>query len=212
MALKKIIEFLSRNVDGRTVYTDPLTYRLEDGKLEGVYADQISFCSLQSGESFLSLDMFVVANEKIYRRDKDARRGALVKDFSAVSLFRYELALRQSSGQVTGFFHMISASGKNVPARAVGSAIYGLQLDDAQLTLLEDQMLYRDQSSSDGGFQSVAFSAHTIFSLENDRLTYAYYADYHLVHPQTLARTSSGADYPPFIGVERHAGPPEKHA
>ncbi|MCC2847407.1 MULTISPECIES: hypothetical protein [Clostridium] len=54
----------------------------------------------------------------------DGQREKLRKDFSAVSLFRFELAKRRSTDAVTGSFRLISASGKQVAAEAVVSGIY----------------------------------------------------------------------------------------
>ena len=40
--MKDIINFLEANVNGKTLYTKELIYKLEDGALQGVYSDQIS--------------------------------------------------------------------------------------------------------------------------------------------------------------------------
>ena len=45
--MKKIIDFIEENVNGRTLFTKELVYKLEDGALEGVYSDQISFSNLK---------------------------------------------------------------------------------------------------------------------------------------------------------------------
>ena len=41
--MEKIIKFIEENVDGKTLYTKELIYELENGALQGVYSDQISF-------------------------------------------------------------------------------------------------------------------------------------------------------------------------
>ena len=42
LRLKDIIEFLEENVDGKTLFTKELIYKLENGALQGIYSDQIS--------------------------------------------------------------------------------------------------------------------------------------------------------------------------
>ena len=55
--MKKIIDFIEENVNGRTLFTEELVYKLEDGALEGVYSDQISFSNLKYSQSGFQLDM-----------------------------------------------------------------------------------------------------------------------------------------------------------
>ena len=93
--MKEIINFIEANVDGKTLFTNELVYKLENGALQGVYSDQISFSNLKYSQSGFQLDMFIVSNEKIWLIDKEGQREKLRKDFSAVSLFRFELAKRK---------------------------------------------------------------------------------------------------------------------
>lgn len=137
--MKEIINFIEMNVDGKTLVTKELVYKLENGALQGVYADQISFSNLKYSQSGLQIDMFIVSNEKIWLVGKDGKREKLRKDFSAVSLFRFELAKRKSTNAITGCFRFISASGKNVAAEAIVSGIYDLRLENDVLKFSEDQ-------------------------------------------------------------------------
>jgi len=155
--MKDIINFLENNVNGKTLFTKELVYELENGTLQGIYSDQISFSNLKYSQSGFQLDMFIVSNEKIWILGKNKQRESLRKDFSAVSLFRFELAKRRSTGKITGFFRYISASGKDVAAEAIVSGIYDVQLDHDVLKLKENQVLYRDQPVNDSHFKLVAF-------------------------------------------------------
>ena len=65
MKMKEIINFIEANVDGKTLFTKELVYELENGALQGVYSDQISFSNLKYSQSGFQLDMFIVSNEKI---------------------------------------------------------------------------------------------------------------------------------------------------
>ena len=47
---------------------------LENGALQGVYSDQISFSNLKYSQSGFQLDMFIVSNEKIWLMGKDGER------------------------------------------------------------------------------------------------------------------------------------------
>ncbi|WP_040197067.1 hypothetical protein [Candidatus Soleaferrea massiliensis] len=198
-----IINFLEKNVDGRTLYTKELVYELEDGALQGVYADQISFSNLKYSQSGLQLDMFVVSNEKIWLLGKDGQRETLRKNFSGVALFRFELAKRKSTGGLTGLFRFISASGKEVAAEAVVSGIYDVRLERDVLRLKEDQVLYRDQPIQDGCFKPVAFQSDHRFFVEDGKLHYEYNGRCFHVDTKSMRRSPSADVFPPFVSVER---------
>ena len=197
-----LIEFLERHVDGKTLRTPELVYELNDGALEGVYSDQISFSNLKYAQTGFQLDMFVVASEKIYRLDENRARIELRKDFSGVSLFRFEIARRKSSERLTGLFRCISASGKDVPAEAIVSAIYDVAFGNDELTLVEEQALYRDQPVEEDRFKPVAFHAQHRFYVEAGKLHFSYSGTSFDVDPTTLERHDSGDRFPSFVSVE----------
>lgn len=207
--MEEILRFLRENVDGRTLHTDEMEYALEGGALRGVYSDQISFSGLRSWDTGLTLDMFIVSNEKIYEAAGSAQGlalgaalGELRRDESAVSLFRYELARRRSTGALTGHFRFISASGKAVAAEAIVSAIYNVRLEGGALLLREEQALYRDQHAAEG-WRPVAFCADQRFHMENGKLRFEYEAESWDVDPRSLARSPSGDAFPAFRSAER---------
>lgn len=201
--MKTIVDFIEANVDGRTLFTEEVVYELEGGALQGVYADQIAFSNLKYSQSGLQLDMFIVANEKIWLMGQAGEREALRKDFSAVSLFRFELAQRKSTKGITGSFRLISASGKNVAAEAVVSGIYDVRLENEVLILKEDQALYRDQPIQGEGFKPVAFCSEHRFYQQDGKLHYEYEGRSFDVDPLTMQRMDSADRFPPFVSVER---------
>lgn len=201
--MQSIVDFIETNVNGKTLYTEELTYDLENGALQGVYSDQIAFSNLKYSRSVFQFDMFIVSNEKIYCVNEQKHKEELRKDFSAVSLFRYELALRQSTGAVTGFFRFISASGKDITAKAIVSGIYGVHLENEILTLKEDQVLYRDQPKQDGGFKAVAFTADHRFFMQDGKLHYAYNGKNFHVDADSMKRHESSDYYPSFVSAEK---------
>ncbi|MCI8343803.1 MAG: hypothetical protein HFE25_05075 [Clostridia bacterium] len=201
--MEKIIKFIEENVNGKTLFTKELVYKLENGALEGVYSDQISFSNLKYSQSGFQLDMFIVSNEKIWLMGTDGQREKLRKDFSAVSLFRFELAKRKSTEAITGSFRLISASGKSVTAEAVISGIYGVSLENNVLKLFEDQALYRDQPIQGEQFKAVAFQSKHSFYCKNGKLHYEYDGKCFDVDTKTMQRVKSSDTFPSFVSIEK---------
>lgn len=201
--MKKIIDFIESNVNGKTLFTKELIYGLENGALQGVYSDQISFSNLKYSQSGLQLDMFIVSNEKIWLMGENGQREALRKDFSSVSLFRYELAERKSTNGITGCFRFISASGKNVAAEAIISGIYNVHIENDVLKLSEDQALYRDQPIQGELYKSIAFQSEHRFYIKDGKLHYEYDGRCFDVDAETMQRSNSSDTFPPFISVEK---------
>ena len=200
--MKEIIDFIEANVDGKTLFTKELVYELENGALQGVYSDQISFSNFKYSQSGFQLDMFIVSNEKLWQIGKDGRRERLRKDFSGVSLFRFELAARKSTQEITGCFRFISASGKSTAAEAVVSGIYDVRLENGMLKLTEDQALYRDQPIQGARFKPVAFqSEHRFYCIEG-KLRYEYDGRCFDVDAETMRRSDGSDTFPPFISIE----------
>ena len=201
--MKEIIDFMEENVDGRTLFTKELVYELENGALQGIYSDQISFSNLKYSQSGFQIDMFIVSNEKIWLVGKDGKREKLRKDFSAVSLFRFELAKRKSTNAITGCFRFISASGKNVAAEAIVSGIYDVRIENGVLKLSEDQALYRDQPIQGERFKPIAFQSEHRFYCEDGKLHYEYDGRSFDVDAKTMQRSDSCDAFPPFISIEK---------
>lgn len=201
--MKDIINYIETNVNGKTLFTKEIVYELENGTLQGVYSDQISFSNLKYSQSGFQMDMFIVSNEKIWLIDKDGQRERLRKDFSAVSLFRFELAERKSTNGITGCFRFISASGKNVAAEAIVSGIYDVRLEDDVLKLSEDQVLYRDQPIQGERFKPVAFQSEHRFFIKDEKLHYEYDGKCFDVDTKTMRRNNSSDTFPPFISIEK---------
>lgn len=147
--------------------------------------------------------MFIVSNEKIWLLGKDKQCEVLRKDFNAVSLFRFELAKRKSTGDITGIFRFISASGKEVAAEAIVSGIYDVQLDNGVLKLKENQALYRDQPVQVGCFKPVAFQSDHRFFVKDGKLNYEYNGKSFDVDTETMQRNTSSDNFPPFISAEK---------
>lgn len=202
--MNNIIKYLKENVISKNLITDELTYQLENGKLEGVYSDQIVFSNLTENAWGFNFDMFIVSNEKVYELDDDKQRTKLSSDFSGVSVFRFELAKRNSTNEITGIFRLITASQSNQKAQAIVSAIYNVKLENNRLSWKEEQVLYRDQPTTNkDNFTSVAFDSNSSFYFEGGKLVFDYKGVCFNVNPKTLNKERSDSVYPSFVARER---------
>ncbi|MCC8181354.1 MAG: hypothetical protein LIP23_10675 [Planctomycetes bacterium] len=202
MEIITVTEFLRASVLGRTLYTDELQYTLEKGALEGVYADQMTFSNLYESPTSLQYDLFVVSRERIYHCDTEGNRGELRKDFSGASLFRYHLAHRNSTGEITGYMQFISSSLLAVPAEAMASRVINLQCDGREMKWREEEIIYRDQPGKDGSFLPVSFEANCRLFSEAGKARYEYDGVYLDVDPQSHAKRPSSATYPKILSKE----------
>ena len=68
----------------------------------------------------------------------------LPRDYTGTSVFCYELAMRKSTGQLTGYMRCISTTVKNQTMEAVVCGIFDVNFDGKELKWQENQLLYRD--------------------------------------------------------------------
>ncbi|MCD8349817.1 MAG: hypothetical protein LUC93_04315 [Planctomycetaceae bacterium] len=200
--MRDIAAFLQSTIMGKTLYTAPLVYSLENGRLEGDYRDQMSFTNLLLSSTGMRFDLLVVSRERIFHME-NGQRAELRKDFSGASHFRYELAKRKSTGRITGSMRYIAASFDDVPAEGMTSAVLNMRLEDGEVRWSEKESIYRDQPSADGGYKPVAFEAECRMFVENGRAAYAYNGRCLDVDPDTLARTPSDSVLPAFVAREK---------
>lgn len=133
----------------------------------------------------------------------DGQREKLQKDFSASSLFRFELAKRRSTDAVTGSFWLISASGKQVAAEAVVSGIYDIRLENDVVRLTEDQAVYWDQPIQNDRYKPVAFPAEHCLYCVDGKLHYEYNGKCFDMDTNTMQRMQSPDQFPTFISIEK---------
>jgi hypothetical protein len=200
---EKIIGYLKNHVIGKKLLTDEVVYQLEEGKLEGVYSDEMFFSNLVLSEHGFQFDMTTITREKIYILDLDKRRGAVKKDFNGVSVFRYELAERRSTSRITGMMRLVSSTVCEHTMEGIAYGVYDLQLENSQLSWKEQQLLYRDMPADDNNYRPVAFDAKVRFYLENGKLRFEYIPEYYDFEPEKLTRTLSKDQYPSFVTKER---------
>ena len=69
-----IILFLKENIIGRNLFTEDVVYKLENGKLEGVYSDRMIFSDLMQTENGFKFNMTTITHELIYNVDNKDNR------------------------------------------------------------------------------------------------------------------------------------------
>lgn len=191
----KIIDFLKIYVIGKKLITDEVVYQLEEGKLEGVYSDEMFFSDLTLSENGFQFDMTTVTRERIYILDSDKIRETVKKDFNGVSVFRYELAERKSTSRITGIMRLVSSTVHEHTMEGIAYGVYDLQLENSQLCWQEQQILYRDMPADKDNYRPVAFDAKVKFYLENRKLRFEYIPTYYNFEPENLIKTLSKGNY-----------------
>lgn len=200
--MEKMVDFLEKNVIGKTVCSEKTLFDLDFGRYEGAYSTEVSFSNLLQSETGFTMDGFTVAHENIVGTGKPR---TLVKDLSSVSFFKYEFSKRTSSGETTGLMRFVSSSviSKPSPAEATASSIFGVTLKDDVFKWMEDQVLYRDQQNIDGSFVAKAFVSENYLMMREGKLEYGFSAECYSVNPKTLERKRAFEHYSPFVAKEK---------
>lgn len=137
----EIIQFLRENIIGKTLLTS-VAYKLENGCLEGVYNDKMTFSNLVITENGFKFNMTTVTQELIYNLDDKGVRTTIAKDYTGTSVFCYELAMRKSTNQITGYMHCVSTTVQDSTMEAIVCGIFDVNFDGKELKWQENQLLY----------------------------------------------------------------------
>lgn len=198
-----IIDFFKKNVLGKRLATDELIYSLEDGKLEGVYSDRMTFSDLLISANGFQFDMALVTKEKVYNKDAEGNRLGIVKDYTGAGIYHYEMAQRKSTSEITGYMRLLSASVGEHTMEAVVYGAFNMRLDEGQLKWQEQQLLYRDMPTDRGTYRPVAFDADIRFYIEEGKLRFEYVPHYYDVDAKTMGKTLSKDHCPTFTAKEK---------
>lgn len=197
-SLKLEVElFLRKNVIGRTLHTSPVEYELEGGRLRGIYFDTMQFSDLAASETGLQFHMTTVTVESVYEGDQ------LLRDYAGTSVFLYKLAMRRSTGQMTGFMQVVSTTVREQTMEAVVYGVSDVRIESGALRWSERQLMYRDSPAGEGHYNPVAFDAEIAFRLENGKAVFEYAPAFWDVDPLTMEKISSEDRYPPFVSREK---------
>jgi hypothetical protein len=141
MVTEAVINFLKTPVIDKSLLTDETIYKLEGGKLKGFYTDEMFFSNLVRTENGFHFDMTTITHEKIYQMAENEVLGEVRKDFTGVSVFRYELAVRKSSSKITGIMRLISSTVHDHTMEGIIYGVYDVNLVKDRLCWKEQQML-----------------------------------------------------------------------
>ncbi|AIZ56973.1 hypothetical protein Mpt1_c11060 [Candidatus Methanoplasma termitum] len=202
VSAEKIIDFLEKNVIGKTVYSEEVLYDIDFGRFEGSYSTEIAFSNLLRSETGFTMGGFTVSREKIFGPGDPT---TLVKDQRLISFFQYEFSKRTSTGEITGLLRFVSSSVASIPshAEATTSSIFGVTIKDNELRWVEDQILYREQQNADGTYSPKAFISERYLKMRGGKLEHGFSAECYVVDPRTLERKKAFEYYSPFIARER---------
>ena len=190
----EIIQFLRENIIGKTLLTGAI-YKLENGNLEGEYNDKMTFSNLVTTENGFKFNMTTVTQELVYNLDDKGARTTIAKDYTGTSVFCYELAMRKSTKQITGYMRCVSTTVQDSTTEAVVCGIFDVTFDGKELKWQENQLLYRDNP--------VAFHSKVRFYLDNEKVIFEYLPTLWDISPDTLEKRLSKDDYPPYISKEQ---------
>ena len=199
----KVIQFLEKNIIGKTLLTDEVVYKLENGNLEGVYNDKMTFSDLVKTENGFKFNMTTVTQELVYNLDEKGVRTNVAKDYAGTSVFSYELALRKSTNRLTGYMRCISTTVQDPTMEAVVYGIFDVNFNGKELKWQENQLLYRDTPIGEGKYKPVAFDSKIRFYLDKEKVVFEYLPTHWDIDPETLAKKMSKDDYPAYISREK---------
>ena len=199
--MDEIVNFLRKYVNGKTLYTDEITYSLENGRLRGTYSDQISFSNMFFSKTRFTLDKFIVSKEK----QIDDKTGEIVKEENSSCLYRYSLAKRQNTEEVTGIMTLAASSLMSGPIQTESNAwaVYDLKIKNNEFSWTEEQMLNRDLVGGDWKFRQVANRAKCRIFLTKEGLIYEFEPEFFDFDMVARERTPSASGRPVFVSKER---------
>lgn len=195
--------FLEKNIIGKILFTNEVVYKLDNGKLEGIYNDQMIFSNLVKTENGFKFNMTTITHELIYNLDENGMRTIIAKDYTGTSVFCYELAMRKSTNQLTGYMHCISTTVQKHMMEAVVCGIFDDIFDGKELRWQENQLLYRDNPLGEDKYKPTAFDSKARLYLDEGKVVFEYLPIHWDVNPNTFRKKLSKDDYPPYISKER---------
>lgn len=199
----EILQFLEQNIIGKTLLTDKVVYKLDNGKLEGAYSDKMMFSDLVKTRNGFKFNMTTITQELVYQLDEKGARTSVAKDYTGTSVFCYELAMRKSTGQLTGYMHCVSSTVENQTMEAVVCGIFDVVFDGNELKWQENQLLYRDNPIGENQYKPAAFDSKARLYLDSGKVVFEYLPVLWDIDPNTLEKRLSKDDYPLYISREK---------
>ena len=198
----RAIEFLERNVIGRTVVAEPVTTRTNDGRTEASYVDQNFFSNLvRTGYGF-AFDLTSVTLGRRYGLDENGEEMELAGSLDAVRVYRYEMTERPSSGRLLGFARFISTTNTEFDPFSGTCFLVHMWMQEGDLVVEETQAGYGDFPARGGERKPVASDGLYRYCIHDDRLVVQFQQSTFDVDPKTLERTPTGDSFPAQVSRE----------
>jgi hypothetical protein len=186
----QVVRFLREHAVGKSLATSPVTFKIDGGKVEVAGEEQISLSNLVETTEGFKCDLTSVSKTSSFDLGPDGKRSAPGRDWSGVTVVRYEVKELRSTKALVGFSRTVSTTVKDFDMTGTAS---GVRVDfrDGQLTLKESGVLYGDMLAADGAFKPGTFEGTSRLSLEGGKLRWDADGVAFDVDPETLKRTPS---------------------
>jgi hypothetical protein len=198
----RIIEFVERNLIGRTVSSEPVTTSTSDGRIEASYIDQNFFSNLVRSDFGFSFDLTDVTIGRRYTVDEKGQAAELAGSLDAVRVYRYDMTERPSSGRVVGFARFISSTNTEFDPLVGTCFLVHMRLEDETLVVEENQVAYGDFIAPGGERRPVASDSFYRYSVRDGRLVVEFQQTTFNVDPETLERSPTEDRFPPKVSEE----------
>jgi hypothetical protein len=204
----KALEFLKKNVIGKTVVATPVTAYSEGDRIMDISDDQTFFCNLVEKADGFTFDLTAIARGTRYERDKKGEFSEPEGSLIAVRVYRYEITERRSSGKLLGFGRFVSSTNTQPDPLSGTVFLTRMWLEDGALVVHDTQTGYADFAAAAGTFKPIASDGTYRYTVKDGRLIVEYQQKTFNVDPETLRRTptkeklpaqlSQEVDFPPF--------------
>lgn len=199
---ERVIEFLDSKVIGRTVVSQPVTTRTNDGRTEATYVDQSFFSNLVRTDFGFSFDMTALTRGERYGLDEKGKRVEFAGTLDAVRVVRYQLTQRASTGRLVGFWHLSSSTATEFDPLTGAGFLVTVRMDKDAMVLHESQMGYGDFVAPGGERRPMSIDGHFRYEVSKGRLIVRFQQETFNVDPDTMQRVPSGETFPPQVSEE----------
>jgi hypothetical protein len=192
-----VMEFIEQNLIGRTLNSEPISARTDDGLAEVTYSDQTFFSNLVRRAAGFDFNLTTITLGRRFRLNADGQRTELAGSMDAVRLYRYEMTARVSTGQLLGFIRLVSSTNEQLDPLAGTCSQVQMRLEDGALVVNERQIGYGDFPAPGGGRKPQALDYSHRYSVD-DRGTLSAELEQEAfdVDPESFERRPSGDRIP----------------
>lgn len=199
---KQIVDFLERNLIGRTVTSQPVITRTAQGGIESTYIDQNFYSNLVQTPDGFSFDITFLAMGRRFGLNAQGKREDLAGTLDAIRVYRYEMTERPSTGRVLGFARFISSTNTESDPVAGTCFMVRMSLEGEDLIVYDTQIGYSDFIGHGGALKPVASDGIYRYTQRDGRLLVRFQQSTFAVDPDTLERTPTSDVFPAQISEE----------